>query len=215
MNAPLTHPTEDLQLRRRVRLLYASARTIAAQILGHRSDCSWGRTDLAHEAIKRMLEGSWSDRVRHRPEDTIRILRTVIHRTLIDYERTRRCRRRGSSLRAAHEGDTDGLPSHRAEAELEAAVQHAWVLERLRRGGTELALARPEAVVEVAELCLLLGLSQRDVSQHTGIPQTTVSHWMRMIRAWLRHELAAPGGHGAPESDVPRSTPSRQQGCMG
>jgi len=171
--------------------MYAAARQMAAQVLRGAPPCSWGRTDLAHEALARMLKGSWANRTRDDPKQVLGALRTVIRRTLVDYQRSRKRLGNASSTRKRVTGSSDDLPLPRAQLELEAAVEHAWLLERVRRGTTALHLRDPGAVLEVAELNLLLGLSQREVAEHTGVPQTTVSLWMKMVRAWLEQQMCS------------------------
>ena len=166
--------------------MYEAARQIAAQILRGRVTPTWGRTDLASEALARMLGGAWEDRVREHPEEALRAIRTVMRRTLLDYERSRRAGRRLESPKRARV-ELDEVVT--ACGSVDLLAQQMWLLDTLTRGAADLRLSRPEAVVEVAELSLVLGLSQREVADHTGIPQTTISHWMRMLRAWLAQHL--------------------------
>lgn len=180
-----------MSIRNDTKSMYAAARLMAAQVLRGAAPCSWGRTELAHEALARMLGGSWADRTRESPQQVLCALRTVIRRTLIDYQRSRQRLGNAGSTRKRVTGSTDDLPLPRAQLELEAAVEHAWLLERVRRGTTALHLRDPGAVLEVAELNLLLGLSQREVAEHTGVPQTTVCVWMKMVRAWLEQQLCS------------------------
>lgn len=166
--------------------MYEAARQIAAQVLRGRVTPTWGRTDLANEALARMLGGAWEQRVREDPTETLRALRTVMRRTLLDYERARRAQRRVDN-RSRVRLELDEVAA--SSGSVERLAQQMWLLDTLARGAADLQLSRPETVVEVAELSLLLGLSQREVAEHTGVPQTTISHWMRMLRAWLAQHL--------------------------
>lgn len=160
-----------------VERVYANVRAIAAQSLRQMPGATLSATELAHEALLRLLgtEAEWQDR-RH----FFHVAAQATRQVLVDAARRRLAHKRGAG--AEHVGLDQALG-------VSGPAQDASLLqldEALRELGA--SDARREAVVE---LTYFGGLSRREVAACMELSEATVDRDLRLARAWLRSALEA------------------------
>ena len=184
---PAPTPVEITQLLRRwqdgdlvarehlVEAVYAQVRAIAGRTVRANPGATLGATELAHEALARLLggEASWENR-RH----FFNVVAQATRQILVDTARRRLRDKRGGgavpvSLSAADE---------QAQAEDEDLLRLHEALEQLA--------ARDPRKAQVLELTYFGGLDARQVGEVLGTSVATVERDLKFGRAWLREAMS-------------------------
>ncbi len=157
--------------------VYANVRAIAAQSLRGTPGATLSATDLAHEALLRLLGSrlDWVDR-RH----FFSVAAQATRQVLVDAARRRLSDKRGGGLRRVELDDSLGVASPENDERLVS------VDEALR----ELAENEPRRA-QVVELVYFGGLSRLEVAAALDVSEGTVDRDLRLARAWLKTVLAA------------------------
>ena len=158
-------------------LVYANVRAIAGQSLRRMPGATLSATDLAHEALLRMLgaDASWESR-----KHFYRVVSQATRQVLVDAARKRMADKRGSG--AEH-------------VELDAALdidggQTDSMLMRLDAALDELAQEH-ERRAQMIELVYFGGLDRSEVAATLDVSEGTVDRDLRLARAWLRVAIEA------------------------
>lgn len=157
-------------------LVYDRIRAIAAQSLQRQAGSTLTPTELAHEALVRLLgsEAAWEDR-RH----FFHVVAQATRQVLVDRARKRLADKRGA-------GD-EALPLSEAEhvgAELDQ--------ELVRVDDALSALGANDArQARIVELTYFGGFSREEVAQALETSVSTVDRDLRFARAWLKDALSA------------------------
>jgi RNA polymerase sigma-70 factor, ECF subfamily len=156
-------------------LVYRNVRAIAGQSLRQMPGGTLGATDLAHEALLRLLgsDAPWESR-----KHFYHVVAQATRQVLVDAARRRMAAKRGSGaehveIEAALElGDetSDATLMHLDAALDELAASHA------RRA-------------QVIELVYFGGLNRDEVAAALDVSEGTVDRDLRLTRAWLRNTL--------------------------
>lgn len=160
-----------------VERVYANVRAIAAQSLRQMPGATLGATDLAHEALIRLLgaDATWSDR-RH----FFHVAAQATRQVLVDAARRRLADKRGG-----------GAEHIDFEAALEVAGGDGDA-DLVRIDGALHALYRNDARrAQTIELVYFGGLSRAEVAAALDVSEGTVDRDLRLARAWLRSALEA------------------------
>jgi RNA polymerase sigma-70 factor (ECF subfamily) len=160
-----------------MRLAYDRVRAIAAQSLQRQDGSTLTPTELAHEALMRLLgaEAGWVDR-RH----FFHVVAQATRQVLVDRARKRLSEKRGAGDAALPLSQADGIGQLDRDADL---VQ---VDEAL----TELARHDPRQG-RVIELTYFGGFSRDEVAAALETSVSTVDRELRFARAWLKVALQA------------------------
>ena len=158
-------------------LVYANVRAIAGQSLRQMPGATLSATDLAHEALIRMLGGEapWESR-----KHFYRVVAQATRQVLVDSARKRMSHKRGSG--AVH-------------VELDAALnlgseQSDGTLMRLDGALNDLADSHARRA-QMIELVYFAGLNRIEVAATLDVSEGTVDRDLRLARAWLRTALEA------------------------
>jgi len=160
-----------------VERVYANVRAIAAQSLRQMPGATLGATDLAHEALIRLLgtDAAWSDR-RH----FFHVAAQATRQVLVDAARRRLADKRGG-----------GAEHVDFEAALEVAGG-AGDADLVRIDGALRDLYQNDARrAQTIELVYFGGLSRAEVATTLDVSEGTVDRDLRLARAWLRSALDA------------------------
>jgi RNA polymerase sigma-70 factor, ECF subfamily len=157
-------------------LVYDRVRAIAAQSLQRQSGSTLTPTELAHEALVRLLgtDVPWEDR-RH----FFHVVAQATRQVLVDRARKRLAEKRGAG--------SDALP-------LSAAEHVAGELDRelVRVDEALSALGENDArQARIVELTYFGGFSREEVAQALDTSVSTVDRDLRFARAWLKDALSA------------------------
>ncbi len=160
---------------RLMELVYDRVRAIAAQSLQRQSGATLAATELAHEALLRLLgaDASWVDR-RH----FFHVVAQATRQVLVDRARKRLADKRG--------GGHDALPLSLAE-HLGHEDRDAHLL-RLDEALSELSGVDPRQST-VIEMTYFGGFSREDIAQALALSVSSVDRDLRFARAWLRDAL--------------------------
>jgi len=160
-----------------MRHVYATVRAIAARSLRTQPAATLSATDLAHEALLRLLGSDMECADRHH---FFRVAAQATRQVLIDTARKRLAGKRG------------GNPAHVEldEAHAVAAPESDTQLVRLDDALRDLAV-RNERHAQMIELVYFGGFSRGEVAAALGLSDTTVDRDLRVARAWLKDALAA------------------------
>lgn len=157
--------------------VYANVRAIALQSLRNMPGATLSATDLAHEALLKLLGSNldWADR-RHFYHVAAQATRQV----LVDAARKRLADKRGAG--AEH-------------VEIDAAIDLAAnagddQLVRIDEALSELAL-NDQRRAQTIELVYFGGLSRPEVAAALAVSEGTVDRDLRLARAWLKTALCA------------------------
>ncbi|MFA7320968.1 MAG: ECF-type sigma factor [Dokdonella sp.] len=158
-------------------LVYANVRAIAGQSLRQMPGATLSATDLAHEALIRMLgtDAPWESR-----KHFYHVVAQATRQVLVDGARKRMAQKRGSG--AEH-------------VELDAALdlgtlQSDSTLVRLNGALDELADNHSRRA-QMVELVYFGGLNRIEVAATLEVSEGTVDRDLRLARAWLRAALEA------------------------
>jgi RNA polymerase sigma factor (TIGR02999 family) len=157
-------------------LVYDRIRAIAAQSLQRHSGSTLSPTELAHEALVRLLgsDMAWEDR-RH----FFHVVAQATRQVLVDRARKRMADKRGA-------GD-EALPLSQAE---HVSVDQDEELVRVDEALSALA-ANDARQARIVELTYFGGFSREEVAQALDTSQSTIDRDLRFARAWLKTALSA------------------------
>jgi RNA polymerase sigma-70 factor, ECF subfamily len=158
-------------------LVYANVRAIAGQSLRQMPGGTLGATELAHEALLRMLgtDAPWESR-RH----FYRVVAQATRQVLVDAARRRLAAKRGS-----------GAEHVEIEAALEVGgEQNDSTLMQLDTALDALAESNARRATMI-ELVYFGGLNREEVAATLDVSEGTVDRDLRLARAWLRTALEA------------------------
>jgi RNA polymerase sigma-70 factor, ECF subfamily len=160
-----------------IALVYDNVRAIAAQSLRRMPAATLSPTDLAHEALLRLLhaDATWQDR-RH----FYHVVAQATRQVLVDAARKRLADKRGGG---AERVDLD------VAADVPAVDDDAELL-RVDAALSELA-STDERRARAINLVYFGGLSREEVAATLAISEATVDRDLRFARAWLKAELLA------------------------
>jgi RNA polymerase sigma factor (TIGR02999 family) len=165
----------DLDARERlVEAVYTQVRAIAGRAVRANPGATLGATDLAHEALARLIgaEATWEDR-RH----FFNVVAQATRQILVDAARRRMRDKRGGGAVAVS---------------LSAADQQAQVededLLRLHEALEQLADRDPRKA-QVLELTYFGGLDREEVARTLELSVPTVDRDLRFGKAWLKRAL--------------------------
>ena len=157
--------------------VYANVRSIAAQSLRALPGATLSATDLAHEALLRLL-GSDMDCVDR--QHFFRVATQATRQVLIDAARKRLAGKRG------------GNPPRVAldEAHAVTSPENDELLLRIDDALRDLAVHNTRHA-QMIEMVYFGGLSRSEIGAALGLSDTTVDRDLRVARAWLKAALAA------------------------
>jgi RNA polymerase sigma-70 factor, ECF subfamily len=160
-----------------VERVYANVRAIAAQSLRQMPGATLGATDLAHEALIRLLgaDAGWNDR-RH----FFHVAAQATRQILVDAARQRLAAKRGGGAERVDLDSAGDIAANDNDAEL---VRIDDALRDLQQADTRRA--------QMIELVYFGGLSRVEVAQALQVSEGTVDRDLRLARAWLRSALEA------------------------
>lgn len=158
-----------------VRRVYANVRAIAAQSLRNTPGATLATTELAHEALIRLLgaQASWEDR-RH----LFHVAAQATRQVLVDAARRRLSEKRGGGAEHLQIDAALDVSDPRADAGL----------VRLDDALRDLQSSDPRRA-QIVELVYFGGLDRAAVAAALGISETTIDRDLRLSRAWLRSAL--------------------------
>lgn len=164
-------------------LMYDQLRRIAARYLKEeRPGHTLTPTGVVHEAYLRLAgaEMAWEDRTHF-----LMVASSVMRRVLVDHARTRNRDKRGAGAAKLSLDDVREL----AADSLAHLVDLDEALQRL-----ETFDARKARIVE---LIYFGGLTQEETANSLQVSVVTIHRDLRLAKAWLERELAAPSTTGA------------------
>jgi RNA polymerase sigma factor (TIGR02999 family) len=185
-DAPEPSPVEITQLLRRwqggdlvarerlVEAVYAQVRAIAGRTVRANPGATLGATELAHEALARLIgaEATWEDR-RH----FFNVVAQATRQILVDAARRRMRDKRGGGAIAVSLSAAD-----------EQALGEDEDLLRLHEALEQLA-ARDPRKAQVLELTYFGGLDREEVARALEVSVPTVDRDLRFGKAWLKRAL--------------------------
>jgi RNA polymerase sigma factor (TIGR02999 family) len=158
-------------------LVYDELRQMAAGFLGREPPQSWQTTDLAHEALVRLLGPDILTRALSRPHFFALAARTM-RQLLVDHARSRNARKRGGQCQRVPLDDVVDY-FERQHLDIEA-VRDA--LDRLA--------GLHERQSQVVTLRFFGGFTVTEVAAQLDVSVSTVESDFRIARAWLHAQLA-------------------------
>lgn len=163
---------EDLMQR-----VYANVRAIAAQTLRRMPNATLSTTDLAHEALIRLLgaDADWESR-----KHFFHVVAQATRQVLVDAARKRLADKRGGG---SEHVDLD------AAGDIAIPVNDAHLM-RIDLALEELSRADARRA-QMIELVYFGGLSRMEVAAALDVSEGTVDRDLRLARAWLKVELQA------------------------
>jgi RNA polymerase sigma factor (TIGR02999 family) len=162
---------------RLVALVYDRVRAIAGASLRRQPGNSITPTELAHEALIRLLaaDASWADR-----KHFFHVVAQATRQVLVDIARRRLADKRGGGVQPEPFEDALAVAAPAQEAEL------------LRVNDALDALSREDARrAHVVELTYFGGLDREEVARSLDLSIATVDRDLRFARAWLKQALIA------------------------
>jgi RNA polymerase sigma factor (TIGR02999 family) len=165
----------DLGARERlVEAVYAQVRAIAARTVRANPGATLGATELAHEALARLIgaEATWEDR-RH----FFNVVAQATRQILVDAARRRMRDKRGGGAIAVSLSAAD----EQAQTEDEDLLRLHEALEQLA--------GRDARKAQVLELTYFGGLDREEVARALEVSVPTVDRDLRFGKAWLKRSL--------------------------
>ncbi|MCG6117167.1 MAG: ECF-type sigma factor [Aquimonas sp.] len=156
-------------------LVYPRVRAIAAQAIRAQHGATLSATELAHEALIRLLADipDWQDR-----QHFFHVVAQATRQILVDQARRRLAEKRGGGQ--AH------LPLSAADFAMPA--QEAELL-RVDDALSSLALLDPRQA-RIVEMVYFGGFSRAEIARALALSEGTVDRDLRFARAWLKQALA-------------------------
>ena len=157
--------------------VYTNVRAIAAQSLRRMPNATLSATDLAHEALIRMLgaQGDWENR-----KHFFHVAAQATRQVLVDAARKRLADKRGGGAERVVLDDALGLVDPGNDADL---LRIDGALRDLSSTDTRRA--------QMVELVYFGGLSRAEVAAALSVSEGTVDRDLRLARAWLKTALEA------------------------
>jgi RNA polymerase sigma factor (TIGR02999 family) len=159
-----------------VNLVYNEVRAIARRQLAAHRDATLAPTELAHEALLRVLQqtGEWQSR-RH----LMNVIALATRQILVDSARRRRAQKR----------DAGPITDLDSKAELIALPADTLQVDEALQ-----ALAAVDArAAEVISLTYFAGLEREAIANLMDVSASTIDRALRFGRAWLKDALADVG----------------------
>ncbi|MEO5622357.1 MAG: ECF-type sigma factor [Dokdonella sp.] len=158
-----------------VERVYANVRAIAAQSLRQMPCATLSATDIAHEALIRLLgaDAEWENR-RH----FFHVAAQATRQVLVDAARRRLSAKRGGAAERVELDEAHAVASQDSDADL---IRVDRALQDL--GATDARRA------QTIELVYFGGLSRQEVAAALEVSEGTVDRDLRLARAWLRSAL--------------------------
>jgi RNA polymerase sigma-70 factor (ECF subfamily) len=156
-------------------LVYDRVRAIAAQSLQRQSGATLTPTELAHEALMRLLgsEVTWADR-RH----FFHVVAQATRQVLVDRARRRLSEKRGSGAEALPLSQAEGVGRDDRDGDL----------VRVDEALSELA-ATDARQARIVELTYFGGFGREEIASALELSVSTVDRDLRFARAWLKDAL--------------------------
>ncbi|WP_460759663.1 ECF-type sigma factor [Lysobacter fragariae] len=156
-------------------LVYDRVRAIAAGSLRRQGGATLTPTELAHEALMRLMgaDADWSNR-----SHFFHVVAQATRQVLVDRARRRLSEKRGSGVQA--------LPLSQAEGV--GVVDRDEDLVRVDEALSDLREADPRQA-RIVEMTYFGGFSREDIAQALEISLSTVDRDLRFARAWLKDAL--------------------------
>lgn len=158
-------------------LVYRRVRAIANQSLQRHATASMTPTELAHEALIRLLGGgaNWADR-RH----FFHVVAQATRQVIVDHARRRLSDKRGAGQAALPLSQVADIPTSDPDNDV------------LRVDEAIAALAQEDPrQAHVVELSYFGGFSRDEISAALDISLATVDRDLRFARAWLKQALVS------------------------
>ncbi|PZQ17388.1 MAG: RNA polymerase subunit sigma-70 [Rhodanobacter denitrificans] len=157
--------------------VYANVRAIAAQSMRRMPQATLSATDIAHEALIRLLgaDAGWENR-RH----FFHVAAQATRQVLVDAARRRQADKRGGDAERVE------LDAARDVAQPETDAE----LMRIDAALRKLSETDPRRA-QIVELVYFGGLSRAEVAAALDVSEGTVDRDLRLARAWLRTALDA------------------------
>lgn len=157
--------------------VYANVRAIAAQSMRRMPQATLSATDIAHEALIRLLgtDADWENR-RH----FFHVAAQATRQVLVDAARRRQADKRGGDAERVE------LDAARDVAQPENDAE----LMRIDAALRKLSETDPRRA-QIVELVYFGGLSRAEVAAALEVSEGTVDRDLRLARAWLRTALDA------------------------
>jgi RNA polymerase sigma factor (TIGR02999 family) len=155
-------------------LIYHELKGIAVRRLSKSAALSLNSTELVNESLLRLLERVPDAKSR---EHFFKIAATAIRCTLIDLSRRQYAEKRGSGVTPVTLSFADHQPVSDAQ----------WLDVEMAFIGLDRQDPRK---CRIAELSLLVGLSQEEIAAALAISLSTVERDLRFAKAWLRERLS-------------------------
>lgn len=157
--------------------VYVNVRAIAAQSLRRMPNATLSATDLAHEALIRMLgaQGDWENR-----KHFFHVAAQATRQVLVDAARKRLADKRGGGGERVVLDDALDLADPGNDADLlriDAALRELSATDTRR--------------AQMIELVYFGGLSRSEVAAALSVSEGTVDRDLRLARAWLKTALEA------------------------
>lgn len=152
-------------------LVYENVRAIAGHSLRQMPAATLGATDVAHEALLRLLgaDAPWQSR-----KHFFHVVAQATRQVLVDAARKRMAQKRGG-----------GIEHVELDKALDAASPHNdATLVRLDEALNELARANARRA-QIIELVYFCGLDRSEVARTLDVSEGTVDRDLRLARAWL------------------------------
>jgi RNA polymerase sigma-70 factor, ECF subfamily len=167
---------EDAAREQLVELVYDQVRAIARGAIRQHPGGTLSPTDLAHEALIRLLgeQADWEDR-RH----FYNVIAQATRQILVDSARRRQREKRGGGV----------VPEALSAAENVAISEDENIL-RLNEAIEQL-MRRDARSAQVIELTYFGGLERSEVADALGLSVPTIDRDLRFGRAWLKRALEA------------------------
>ena len=158
-------------------LVYANVRAIAGQSLRQMPGATLSATDLAHEALIRMLgtEAPWESR-----KHFYRVVAQATRQVLVDCARKRMSLKRGSGAEHIELDMALNLGTQQCDS----------TLVRLDVALNDLADSHARRA-QMIELVYFGGLNRIEVAATLDVSEGTVDRDLRLARAWLRTAMEA------------------------
>ncbi len=160
-----------------IRRVYDNVRAIAAQSLRGAPNATLGATDLAHEALIRLLGtgADWENR-----KHFFHVAAQATRQVLVDSARKRLAAKRGGGAECV---DIDAVGD---------SIDRANDAQLMRVDAALHDLAASDGRrAQIVELVYFGGLSRAEVAATLNVSEGTVDRDLRLARAWLKAELQA------------------------
>lgn len=161
---------------RLIECVYANVRAIAAQSLRRMPNATLSATDVAHEALLRLLgsQADWESR-----KHLLHVAAQATRQVLVDAARKRMTGKRGGGVERVALDAADDLAAPDADTEL---LRIDGALRELGSADTRRA--------QMIELAYFGGLTRTEIARTLEVSEGTVDRDLRLARAWLRTALA-------------------------